>query len=371
MGRPTAEISLPLPGFNHPRVPQASYRPSSSDWITRDEWESAERRVVGSEGLTNGAAGTDTTRNGRSRERRELWDTAVENTTDYDHYVETRSRMDYGMRPSSINDTRFEQTRSEDSRPETRVTWSRQAPAIVQHTGDTSYSRTGRPPMTSRNFPTPQRQKIRLGAYDGKGAIETFLRKFELCAKNNDWSDEDRLTQLSCALLPPCDQLLWEMDEDEDNTWQDLVSKLRSRYGSADQIALYQTQLGLRRQREGEDIPALADDVRRLMLLGYPGRATPHSEGIATRAFLDALTDRKLALKIREREPADLEAAYRLALRLDGYRQAEEASHRENDRNGPGTKVVEGNDSMLKELVKRMELLEKTCLKDFLMDKER
>jgi len=52
MGRPTAETSLPLPGFNHPRVPQASYRPSSSDWITRDEWESAERRVVGSEGLT-------------------------------------------------------------------------------------------------------------------------------------------------------------------------------------------------------------------------------------------------------------------------------------------------------------------------------
>jgi len=57
-------------------------------------------------------------------------------------------------------------------------------------------------------------------------------------------------------------------------------------------------------------------------MLTYPGKPTPHSELPATRAFIDALTEWDLTLKKAEREPKSLDGAYRIALRLHGYKQA-------------------------------------------------
>ena len=98
------------------------------------------------------------------------------------------------------------------------------------------------------------RQYIKMGTYNGKTSVDAFLRKFEVCSKNNGWSDDEKLNQLTCALTEPASQLLWEFDSNTVATWSDLVNKLRLRYGSSDQASLYQTQLNTRRQKEGEDL---------------------------------------------------------------------------------------------------------------------
>ena len=126
------------------------------------------------------------------------------------------------------------------------------------------------------------------------------------------------LDLLVCALSAPADQILWDFESTTLMTWTDLVQRLRSRYGSADQSSLYQTQLASRRQKEGEDLNVLIQDIRRLMTLAYPGCTSEYGETIAVRSFLDALRDRSLSLNIREREPKTLDQAFNLALRLDG-----------------------------------------------------
>ena len=53
--------------------------------------------------------------------------------------------------------------------------------------------------------------------------------------------------------------------------------------------------------------------------LAYPGPTSPIKEAVACDAFLDALNDPVMALKVREREPPSLEEAFQIALRLEAY----------------------------------------------------
>jgi hypothetical protein len=65
----------------------------------------------------------------------------------------------------------------------------------------------------------------------------------------------------------------------------------------------FQTELRCRRRAKGESLRELAQDIRRLMALAYPGEKSSLSEHIARDAFLTALDDPEFELKIREREP--------------------------------------------------------------------
>src|SRR5664279_1987585 len=70
------------------------------------------------------------------------------------------------------------------------------------------------------------------------------------------------------------------------------------------------------------------------MSLAYPDAA--HSslgQTIARDHFITALNDRELELKVRDRDPIDLETAFRAAVRIETHLRAYEADHeRENVR---------------------------------------
>ena len=204
------------------------------------------------------------------------------------------------------------------------------APVKSIDSGDVTESTTQS--GSSKTSTEKSRQWIKLGNYSGRSSIEAFIRRFEICAANNGWSSDERLNQLLCSLTEPANQLLFECEASSITSWTDLVQLLRSRYGSTTQVSLYQTQLATRKQKEGEDLNVLVQDIRRLLTLGYPGPASVHRETIAIRAFLDALRDKSLALKVREREPGTLDDAYKLAMRLDCYQKAEEDSKEYGER---------------------------------------
>jgi len=59
------------------------------------------------------------------------------------------------------------------------------------------------------------------------------------------------------------------------------------------------------------------------MTLAYPGEGTSTlCEHIAKDYFIAALGDRDIEQKIREREPRDLESAFKRAVRLEAYYKA-------------------------------------------------
>ena len=89
------------------------------------------------------------------------------------------------------------------------------------------------------------------------------------------------------------------------------------RYGSENQTSLYRTQLKCRRRIEGESLATLVNDVRRMVALAYPGPTSSIKEAVACDAFLEALNDPSMALKVREREPSTLEETFQCTLRLE------------------------------------------------------
>ena len=109
------------------------------------------------------------------------------------------------------------------------------------------------------------------------------------------------------------------------------IAQLPARYGSANQTTLYRTQLKYRRSR-GESLAALVNDIRRMVVLAYPGPTSPMKEAVACDAFLEALGDAEMALKIREREPPTLEDVFQYALRLEAYSGSAAVKSADGDR---------------------------------------
>ena len=206
------------------------------------------------------------------------------------------------------------------------------------------------------------KQWIKLERFDGQSPIEAFLAKYEICAAHNQWTDSERLSQLICSLSGNAAQVLWDFSSSGVTSWSALVERLRLRYGSSDQTALYRTQLRARRQKDGESLHALAQDVRRLMVLAYPGTANEMSETVAVDAFLDALNDFELAMRVRDRDPTTLDLACKIAVRLEANQSSRRREEHFDKRNGRVKTVREGEmitESLAARLQEQMAAMER------------
>ena len=159
--------------------------------------------------------------------------------------------------------------------------------------------------------------------FDGRGSLETFLYMFENCAEYNRWSSKDKAAYLRWSLTGIAAQLLWGTSE---LSYSELVEKLKGRFGGKGMEEKFQNELRYRRRAKGESLRELAQDIRRLMALAYPGEKSSLAEHIARDSFLTALDDPDFELKIREKEPVDLDTAVKTALRFEVFKGAVEAS---------------------------------------------
>jgi len=187
------------------------------------------------------------------------------------------------------------------------------------------------PPSLSSQTPPVQYQKrsyMKPGKFDGTGSLESFLAQFEVCARYNRWSGSDKGDFLRCALEKSATQLLWDFGAGENVSYDQLVERLRQRYGAEGQAETFRAQLYYRRQRPDENLGDLLHDIRRLVVLAYPVPSNETTEIVARDAFLEAIRDRELSLKIREREPKNIDEAYRIALRLGAYQNMAEGDDR-------------------------------------------
>src|SRR6218665_1699199 len=180
-----------------------------------------------------------------------------------------------------------------------------------------------------RSRPAPMKP----GRFDGTGSLESLLSQFEVCARHNRWTNSGKTDYLRCSLEKAATQLLWDFGSRQDVSYEELVGRLRQRYGTEGQAETFRAQLYYRRQRAEENLSDLLHDIRRLVVLAYPVPTNETTEIIAKDAFIEALRDRELALKTREREPKSLDEAYRTALRLEAYQRSNDNDDRRRQPN--------------------------------------
>ena len=115
--------------------------------------------------------------------------------------------------------------------------------------------------------------------------------------------------------------ILWDLGADKLCIYKELVELLKARYGSEGQAESFRMQLRARRHYvEGEILSSLVQDIRKLITLFYPGKVSEIVEAIARDAFIEALSDRDLALQVLAKEPETLEKAYQTATKLQSYK---------------------------------------------------
>ena len=168
-------------------------------------------------------------------------------------------------------------------------------------------------PPSKRAFVKPPR-------FEGKDScLESHLVQFEIAAKHNQWDDQEKADFLKCSLSGEASHMLRDLDDKA--TYDDVVSKLRQRYGSLEQIESYRMELKHRKRQPGETLSHLLQDIRRLFLLAYPGPQNYMTLITARDAFIDALDDRDLMIKVMEREPSSLDQAFKVAECLELYQK--------------------------------------------------
>jgi len=153
--------------------------------------------------------------------------------------------------------------------------------------------------------------------YDGSGSLETFLVKFSKLAEYMQWNDTDRYYHLCASLNGIAGQVLW--DAGPQATVADVIGLLRTRFGNELQAERFKAELKVRRRRTGESLQQLYQDISKLVVLAHPNEGPALVNHVAKEAFVIALGDPILQLKVIEREPKTVEDALNIAVKMEAY----------------------------------------------------
>ena len=99
--------------------------------------------------------------------------------------------------------------------------------------------------------------RIKVDSFDGNYPVEVFLAQFEDIAKYNNWTKKDMAAHIKAALKGGARNLLWESTG---ATNDEVVDKLRRRYGSSELQEKFRVELKSRKRKDDE---SLCDDTSR------------------------------------------------------------------------------------------------------------
>jgi len=172
---------------------------------------------------------------------------------------------------------------------------------------------------------TQPRHYLKPPKFNGTSAFETVYAHFENCSKYNRWDRSEQLAHLKAALVDEAGQVLWDSAAETTSSLSKLVRLLKERFGGAAQADKYRMELRGRLRQPKETLQNLHREIRGLMVLAYPDLEAKSREVVACDCFLDSLEDSELKLKMRERNPATLDEALKVALLLEVW--AKDAAH--------------------------------------------
>ena len=147
-------------------------------------------------------------------------------------------------------------------------------------------------------------------AFDGRSSWEAYSTQFEMLAKLNRWSSDEKAAHLAVSLRGSA-------DESVGGAATELHGTGSGRFGTGHQTELNRAKLRTRVQRREEVLPALAEDVERLTRLAYPDALEGMITTLAKDQFIDALQDGDTRLRIRQLRPPTLQRALELALEME------------------------------------------------------
>jgi hypothetical protein len=120
--------------------------------------------------------------------------------------------------------------------------------------------------------------------------------KFEGCAEQLHWNEDEKMFYLRLCLSGSALQVLW--DSSKTMSANKAISLLKNRFGHSNQAERFRTELKKRRQESNESLQDLYSDILKLFYLSYPKSDHSALAIVLRDAFLESMNDRQLYVRI-------------------------------------------------------------------------
>ena len=146
--------------------------------------------------------------------------------------------------------------------------------------------------------------------------FQAFLDQFEVCARMNDWNEEEKANQLVLCMKEKARVVMSQLSSDDKNSYQHMVKALREKIGMRQVPEAAKATLKVRRRNLGETLLDLSIDIKRLCGEAYPTLSPASLEQACIDHFTDAL-GATLAKDVIRSKPSTLDKALSEALELE------------------------------------------------------
>ena len=210
--------------------------------------------------------------------------------------------------------------------------------------------------VTSRSKPK------RVSNYDGKSSWNDYLVQFQIAARLNHWSEEEKAMELATSLVGQARGVLSDMSEHDRLDYGALVQKLSLRFEPVDLVGMYQSQLRSRKRKHNESLPELAQEIGKLTRQAFPTADETTRNYMAVTSFISALGNEQQELFVYQRDPKTVEEAGKAAMAFETFQAARPGKTpflRMQCGQPPSTDGHQSDqDDSIKQLLERMTLLE-------------
>lgn len=160
------------------------------------------------------------------------------------------------------------------------------------------------------NIGRTTRKERRVNEYGGEADLENYLSQFEVAARVNKWTAQDKADALILALKGVARQVLPTDGSASSMTYERLCASLRARFGPVRNSEHHLTALQAAIRQPKESLQAFADRLRPIAKLAYPETTNEAArDALLLPHFIQALTDPEQRCYIRRMKSKTLQEA--------------------------------------------------------------
>ncbi|CAG2196578.1 unnamed protein product [Mytilus edulis] len=138
--------------------------------------------------------------------------------------------------------------------------------------------------------------------YDGISSWQDHLVQFEMIALKNNWSESTKAYEIATSLKGDVRGIVTDLEPEMRLDYKYLVAELTSRFEPANQANMYKAQMNSLFRKQGQALPELAQEIKRITRLAYPTAPIDIRDQLAKDCFIRALNDTKIQLTLFNRE---------------------------------------------------------------------
>lgn len=178
--------------------------------------------------------------------------------------------------------------------------------------------------------------------FDGRTPVADYLNHFEACIMVNHWEESEAMEYLAASLRGSAVKLPTQQTG-RNLTYNELVDRMKKRYGPGGKAEVYLAELRQRRRGPKETLQELGQSIRDMTSLAYPEFDESGQDRLARGHFLDAIIDSKIREGLFRAQPRSLDEAIEAALNTEAFLKME--GERKEYRHARYSRAVTGDNA--------------------------